>query len=180
MTRDAISTTAVGNPSRPTTREELLDMMEAIHAPWEADAACRGRTDLMFGHRPPGRRSDDYQDHAEALALCAVCTVKAECAELGANQHEGIWGGVVKDPKKWPRKSRAGKPQSRSVNPAPTLELLRTAGGWWSCRDIGERIGVTERTARRHIVILVDQGAVDTRIQPDHRPTVYRAKKGTK
>jgi WhiB family redox-sensing transcriptional regulator len=63
---------------------------------WIASAACRGRTELFFapsGERPPARD----RRVAEALALCGVCPVVADCARYGAEASEGhgIYGGVV-------------------------------------------------------------------------------------
>ena len=61
---------------------------------WMARAACAGMnahgeaTEIFF----PGRNGDA----AAALAICAVCTVRAECLEyaLAHPETHGIWGGM--------------------------------------------------------------------------------------
>ena len=50
------------------------------------DAAC--------STTPPSVFFPEHGDSIEpALALCAVCPVREECRELGANESAGIWGG---------------------------------------------------------------------------------------
>lgn len=53
---------------------------------WRDNAACKGRTNLFF--------SMDPKKIATARAMCAGCTVAAECqAESGGERH-GVWGGA--------------------------------------------------------------------------------------
>lgn len=64
---------------------------------WINKAACAGRTHLFFA--PPGERPTARDRRvSEALAICGVCPVRAECAEYGEANSEGhgIYGGVVR------------------------------------------------------------------------------------
>lgn len=54
---------------------------------WMAEAACRGQgPGLWF--------AGGEADRAAAKAICAGCPVVAQCAEWGADEHFGIFGGV--------------------------------------------------------------------------------------
>jgi len=56
-------------------------------------ARCKGKTELFFapfGEREPARLVRE----AEALALCATCPVRQQCADAKGD-NEGIWGGVI-------------------------------------------------------------------------------------
>jgi len=54
---------------------------------WQDHAACRGHdTDLWFPERG--------QVATEAKRICAGCTVKEPCLELGRGEKYGVWGGV--------------------------------------------------------------------------------------
>ncbi len=55
---------------------------------WYADAAC-ARSDLPLAAFFPERG----QSTTHAKAVCATCSVRDECLELGLTQHHGIWGG---------------------------------------------------------------------------------------
>jgi WhiB family redox-sensing transcriptional regulator len=62
---------------------------------WITDAACRGESELFFapaGERP-GRR---ITRETMALAICATCPVRHACADAGADEEYGIWGGIIK------------------------------------------------------------------------------------
>ena len=57
---------------------------------WRDDAACRGADpDLFFPYR------GDNEASAAAVAVCARCTVRAECLEEALSRPEllGVWGG---------------------------------------------------------------------------------------
>jgi WhiB family redox-sensing transcriptional regulator len=51
-------------------------------------ASCRGCTELFF--------PENHDPVAPALAVCAGCPVRAQCAELGdrLDVEVGVWGGV--------------------------------------------------------------------------------------
>jgi WhiB family redox-sensing transcriptional regulator len=57
---------------------------------WVREGACRGVDTRLFfpnaGTRP-----------LEALAICASCSVRVECAEyaMDTHQHWGVWGGLT-------------------------------------------------------------------------------------
>jgi WhiB family redox-sensing transcriptional regulator len=58
-------------------------------SPWMARAACRN-TDPNVFFPTPG------QNATLALTVCAGCPVTTECAELGAHEQFGVWGGVTR------------------------------------------------------------------------------------
>ena len=64
-------------------------------APWMADAACRGLTDLFF----PERGGDAVKQAAHAKAICAGCPVRTECLDhaIATGERWGIWGGLTAD-----------------------------------------------------------------------------------
>lgn len=48
-------------------------------------------------------RDGEDRSYREARLLCAVCPVRAECAEEGAGEPDGMWGGLT------PRQRRRGR-----------------------------------------------------------------------
>lgn len=64
---------------------------------WMDDANCKGKTNLFFpAHRE--RAPQRAEREAKARALCEACTVRKECRDAGAANHEfGIWGGEPAD-----------------------------------------------------------------------------------
>jgi hypothetical protein len=84
----------------------LADLLEVLLADteWQSDAACRpgpGR-DLhplfmpLEDGRAGSRKAADAR-FAEALVVCASCTVRPQCAAWAAEQNIrfGVWGGVL-------------------------------------------------------------------------------------
>lgn len=69
-------------------------LFELLRRPeWYADALCKEYpTSLFF--------PDKGQATARAKALCRRCTVRAECAEAGAAEPVGIWGGLTAQARK--------------------------------------------------------------------------------
>lgn len=56
---------------------------------WMKEAACRGAdTNLWF---PEKGHQAQYK---QAVAVCNRCPVRIECAEYGATEQYGIWGGM--------------------------------------------------------------------------------------
>jgi WhiB family redox-sensing transcriptional regulator len=71
-----------------TNYRRLLHILDAERPDWVKDAACRGMgPELFFPERG--------EDASTARAVCAGCPVAAECAEYGATERFGIWGGVT-------------------------------------------------------------------------------------
>jgi hypothetical protein len=64
-------------------------MTAATATRWQADAACRGRTDVML----------DPERVAEAAAICAVCPVVDACAAAAEHEEAGTWAGSWRGPK---------------------------------------------------------------------------------
>jgi WhiB family transcriptional regulator, redox-sensing transcriptional regulator len=57
---------------------------------WMDDAACVGMDDRLFF-------DDQYNDYAEAAAVCAACPVRAACLAYALNNciDHGFWGGTT-------------------------------------------------------------------------------------
>jgi WhiB family redox-sensing transcriptional regulator len=67
---------------------EGRDVYELLHRPaWHRHAACRGCDPEMW-----------FPERGESLgparAICATCPVAAQCAEAGAFEKYGVWGGL--------------------------------------------------------------------------------------
>ena len=75
---------------RPTSAEDILDLLDALRPAWHADAACRGQTAVMFPVAEHGHRLDT----TAARALCDRCPVRNPCAEAGRSERvwDGVWG----------------------------------------------------------------------------------------
>ena len=71
---------------RPISVERVLIYKPPV--PWARDAACRGKTRLMF--------TEGNGRVQEALKMCAVCPVREQCGFYGHDEHFGIWGGEFK------------------------------------------------------------------------------------
>ena len=68
---------------------------------WRAQAACRGRVEIMH----PNGRGTKQVDYRAALALCARCPVLEQCREAGATEKLGVWGGTTPS-QRFPRRRR--------------------------------------------------------------------------
>ena len=66
------------------------DMPLFEREPWERHAACTGADQRIFF--PAAVRNST----AKAKAICATCTVRAECLEFAqrTRQTHGVWGGL--------------------------------------------------------------------------------------
>ena len=73
---------------RPTSAEDILDLLDALRPAWHADAACRGQTRVMFPVAEHGHRLDT----TAARALCDRCPRPTPCAEQGRTERYGVWG----------------------------------------------------------------------------------------
>lgn len=73
--------------------ESLTSLIFTGPLAWTEHAACQGRTELFFapaGERPEAR----VLREAKARAVCAQCTVLAECRDWARDHREyGFWGG---------------------------------------------------------------------------------------
>ena len=71
----------------------MLELLIQTDDIWRVDGRCNDGngtlTHLFF--------SDDIHDMARAKAICAKCTVSAECLDAALTRHEpwGIWGGEL-------------------------------------------------------------------------------------
>lgn len=60
---------------------------------WRERAACRDVDPELFF--PIGSSGPALMQIEEAKAVCAVCPVKGPCAEFGAGETDGVWGGLT-------------------------------------------------------------------------------------
>ena len=144
---------------RPTSAEDILDLIENLRPAWHADAACRGQTAVMFpvaehGHRP---------DTTAARALCERCPVTGECAEAGRSEKYGVWGGTG---------SGSGRQRERSA----AIQQILADGEWHSTGDIAQQINGHLSTVHRSLVGLVSAGVLD--VEKRHA-AYYRLKETT-
>jgi DNA-binding transcriptional ArsR family regulator len=145
---------------RPTSFEDILDLLDALHPAWHADAACRGQTDVMFPVAEHGHRLDTYT----ARALCARCPVQAPCAEQGRTERYGVWGG-----------SSIGRVRQRERSAA--IRDALADGEWHSTSDIAQHLKNHLSTVHRSLVGLVSAGVLER--QKRHPSTYYRLKETT-
>jgi WhiB family transcriptional regulator, redox-sensing transcriptional regulator len=72
-----------------------------LRSRWWERAACRGEDpDLFF----PTRGETDKVEAAKAV--CADCSVRADCLEEGLYEHDGIWGGLSERGRRAERRRR--------------------------------------------------------------------------
>ena len=146
---------------RPTSFEDILDLLDALRPAWHAQAACRGQTDVMFPVSEPGRRADT----SAARALCARCPVQAPCAEQGRTERYGVWGGAG---------SSSGRVRQRERSAA--IRDALADGEWHSTSDIAQHLKGHLSTVHRSLVGLVSAGVLD--VEKRHA-AYYRLKETT-
>ena len=113
--------------------------------PWQSRAACRD-------HDPEWWFPTDDTTRREAIAICATCPVRIECATHATrlNIVHGVWGGVDRDPTR-----QVGRPQSPcGTNAAYYRHLRNRESPCDACR-----------TAHR------TQKALNSRLATNRRPT---------
>ena len=90
---------------------------------WRTEAACRGRTHLFF----PEQGATAHL----ARAICNGCPVAAQCAQEGADEYHGVWGGTTPVDR--------GNARSRGQR-LRTLEV-------YACTDCDARVWAPKQTA---------------------------------
>ena len=150
-----------------TTAEELLELIDTIRPPWHARAACHGMTDVMFPVGDPGKG----RDTASAMPICARCGVRSECADYGANEPDGVWGGQYV----CVRASRRGP---RSTATAETIDAMND-GTWWTAQQLAARLSISRGSAHRRLSRLSRSDVVEIRVGNGYTPTEYRLKETT-
>jgi WhiB family transcriptional regulator, redox-sensing transcriptional regulator len=80
---------------------------ETLRPTWHRLAACRDHP-LSWWFPEESWSSRAARDAtARAKAICATCPVQAPCAEAGASERFGTWGGRSPSERR-PRRSKAG------------------------------------------------------------------------
>ena len=147
---------------RPTSAEDILDLLDALRPAWHAQAACRGQTDVMFPVSEPGRRADT----SAAQALCERCPVQAECADAGRTERYGVWGA-----------GGSGSERVRQRERSAAIRDVLADGEWHSTSDIAQHLKNHLSTVHRSLVGLVSAGVLEQ--QKRHPSTYYRLKETT-
>ena len=161
----ALEHVQVVGPHQATTAEELLDMIDTLRPAWHARAACHGMTEVMFPVGDVGKG----RDTASATPLCARCPVRSECADYGANEPDGVWGGQYVG-------VRASRRGPRSSATAETIDAMND-GTWWTAQQLAARLGITRESARRRLYRLSRSDVVD--VGNGCTPTEYQLKETT-
>lgn len=77
---------------------ERTSRRESIAA-WSAKAACldEGVSPETFFHDGKPGLGDNDEHHAQAIAVCLRCPVKAQCLQhaLATPERYGVWGGTT-------------------------------------------------------------------------------------
>lgn len=149
---------------RPTGYEDILELIDTLRPAWHARAACHGMTEVMFPVGDVGKG----RDTASATPLCARCPVRSECADYGANEPDGVWGGQYVG-------IRASRRGPRSSATAETIDAMK-AGTWWTAQQLAARLGITRESARRRLYRLSRSDVV---VGNGCTPTEYQLKETT-
>ena len=147
---------------RPTSAEDILDLLDALHPAWHADAACRGRTAVMFPVAEHGHRLDT----TAARALCDRCPVRNPCAEAGRSEKYGVWGDTG-----------SGSRRMRQRERSAAIQQILADGEWHSTGDIAAHVNGDLSTVHRSLVGLVSAGVLD--VEKRHPASYYRLKDHT-
>jgi len=150
---------------RPTSAEDILDLLDALRPAWHADAACRGQTAVMFPVAEHGHRLDT----TAARALCDRCPVRNPCAEAGRSEKYGVWDGV------WGGTGSGSRRMRQRERSAAIREVLAD-GDWHSTGEIAAHINGHLSTVHRSLVGLVSAGVLD--VEKRHA-AYYRLKETT-
>ena len=147
---------------RPTSAEDILDLLDALRPAWHADAACRGQTDVMF----PVAAHRHQLDTTAARALCDRCPVRNPCAEAGRSEKYGVWGGTG-----------SGSRRMRQRERSAAIQQILADGEWHSTGDIAQHLKGHLSTVHRSLVGLVSAGVLEQ--QKRHPSAYYRLKDHT-
>ena len=147
---------------RPTSAEDILDLLDALRPAWHADAACRGQTDVMF----PVAEHGHQLDTTAARALCDRCPVRNPCAEAGRFEKYGVWGGTG-----------SGSRRMRQRERSAAIQQILADGEWHSTGDIAAHVNGDLSTVHRSLVGLVSAGVLD--VEKRHPASYYRLKDHT-
>ena len=147
---------------RPTSAEDILDLIENLRPAWHADAACRGQTAVMF----PVAEHGHQLDTTAARALCDRCPVRNPCAEAGRSEKYGVWGDTG-----------SGSRRMRQRERSAAIQQILADGEWHSTGDIAAHVNGDLSTVHRSLVGLVSAGVLD--VEKRHPASYYRLKDHT-
>ncbi len=114
---------------------------------WFDDAECRGMDpDVFF----PAFGNGGH----EAKQVCARCPVATQCAEAGASEEFGVWGGQSA------MEGHNGRARTTTYVRLETVLVTLREHRWLTPRQIGDRLGMSREAAARALYRLKDQGLV--------------------
>lgn len=119
---------------RPVDEWGTADALEALLArpAWQREAACRGKTDIMYPHHS--------RPAPEAVSLCDACPVRDVCLEtaLADNEQEGVWGGTTEKERRRMQRDRQ-RNLNCCVNGHSNEERSPITGRCLTCQGIRNR-----------------------------------------
>lgn len=125
----------------------LAAIADAPDETWRSKAACKGMTHLFF---PEGSKRSTY---GPARQICDTCPVQAECAESGADEVHGVWGGMSPRERSRARKGRPRPPRREIVGnvtfrhpPEVRAAAERLIVNGWQDSHVSRKVNVPQRT----------------------------------
>lgn len=131
---------------------------------WREMAACRGMDPSIFFPATGGNV------HGPALAVCARCTVRANCLNYAMDHREddGVWGGTEGAERVRERRRRdRNKP---TLTERALVEIQRRPG---TLDEIGRRVGSSRWTVRDAVAQAVRDGRIVLRRPAKNEPAIY-------
>lgn len=76
----------------PSRQPVVLPQLPVSRPTWHARAACRGLGPGLF-YPLVDERYSHSTPYVQGRQVCSTCPVIDQCAEAGALEHHGLWGG---------------------------------------------------------------------------------------
>ncbi len=112
---------------------------------WRDNAACRGMNPSIFF---PELGNHNH----EAKRVCARCPVAAPCAQEGAGEDFGIWGG------RNPAERHSGNTRASTYVRLETVLTVLRSRRWMKPSQIATRLSMSPEAVRRALYRLKDHG----------------------
>ena len=80
-------------------QQPLAQVPDDVQWTWQDSAACVGTEVSLFFHPSHERGSTRVTRDRAAKRVCAVCSVRGECADYAIRAREpfGVWGGLTEE-----------------------------------------------------------------------------------
>jgi transcriptional regulator of acetoin/glycerol metabolism len=93
------------------------------------------------GNNPDLWFSEAADEERQAKEACGFCPVRAECAELGADEEFGVWGGLNPDDRRAAKRLRVLKIEER-IN----AKIRKLSGEGMSISGMARELGIPRKT----------------------------------